>query len=695
MNLLPGKMTMHNVACTAWHRPCLYLLMFLAPHAASAQPAAGRYPDKPVRLVVPFAAGASTDIVARLLGQKLSEAWGQQFITDNRPGAAGGIGAETVARATPDGYTVMITNPGPSLNNILLKSKPAYTFADFAPVIYIGSAPVIVVANPRFAPNDMKELIAYAKANPGKATWGSSGTGSNPHAALENLKAVTGVQITHVPYKGTAPALTDAVGGQIDGLYTTTASAEPFIRSGRVKVLGVAGPRRQAIIPNVPTFAEQGIRGADNLLWMGLVTTGKTPRAIVQKLNSELNRVLNLPDVKQRFDQLGLDIEGGRPEHFEQFIQGQAELMRRLIKTGALKVSNASGACHAWLLLQDIPGVAPPPLHSKFLIRRPVQKVAYVSLFLTAIAIAAAPCLAQTPKFPVRPVRIVVPFTSGSASDLIARRLGSKMSESWREQVVVDNRAGAGGVLGMGIVAAAAPNGYTLLVHSLAFAVSTALYSKLPFDPYKDFSPVSQIMVSPSVVVVAPALGVKSVNELIALARQKPGQINSAIAGIGSGTHLNAEQFKFAAGIDVTHVPYKGPQEALLDVMSGRVQYFLSPMVPALPHIRGGRLLALALSTAQRTPLLPDVPTVAEAALPGYEFQAWFGMFAPGGTPKPIVEQIGKEVARILRLPDVVNAMASQGEQPLSSTPEEFTRFLHAEIAKYKKIIKLANIRVE
>ena len=313
-------------------------LLALASHAAQAQPAASRYPDKPVRLVVPFSAGASSDIVARLLGQKLSEAWQQQFITDNRPGAGGSVGAETVARATPDGYTLMVTNPGPSINNILLKAKPVYTFADFAPVIYIGSAPVIAVANPKFPPNDVKELIAYAKANPGKVTWGSSGTGSNPHAALETLKAVTGVNIAHVPYKGTAPALTDAVGGQIDGLFTTTVSAEPFIRSGRIKVLGVAGPKRQAIIPNVPTLAEQGISGADNLLWMGLVTTGNVPRAIVDKLNREMNRLLQLPDVKQRFEQLGLDAEGGTPEHFARFITTQAEQMRALIKTGALKV---------------------------------------------------------------------------------------------------------------------------------------------------------------------------------------------------------------------------------------------------------------------------------------------------------------------------------------------------------------------
>lgn len=311
--------------------------MSAATGQAWAQPAT-QYPNKPVRLIVPFSPGASTDIVARLLGAKLAEAWGQQFIADNRPGATGAVGAETVARATPDGYTLMITNPGPSINNILLRTRPLYTFTDFAPVIYIASAPLIAVANPKFPPNDVKELIAYAKAHPGKVSWGSSGPGSNPHAALETLKAVTGVNITHVPYKGSAPAVTDAVGGQIEGLFTTVASAEPFIRSGRVKVLGVAGSRRQAVIANVATFAEQGITGADNLLWIGIMATGKTPRAVVEKLNRELNRVLQLPDVKLRFDQLGLDIEGGTPEQFDRFVKAQAEQLRVLIKNGVLKV---------------------------------------------------------------------------------------------------------------------------------------------------------------------------------------------------------------------------------------------------------------------------------------------------------------------------------------------------------------------
>lgn len=306
--------------------------------AAGAQTPTDGYPMKPVRLVVPFSPGASTDLIARLLGQKLTDAWGQQVIVDNRAGAGGALGAETVARAEPDGYTLMITNPGPSVNNILLRRKPSYTFGDFAPIVYIGSAPLIAVANPKFPPNDVKGLIAYAKAHPGKVTWGSSGTGSNPHAALELLKKVTGVNIVHVPYKGTAPALTDVVGGQIDGLYTTTVSAAAFIRNGRVKVLGVAGPKRQAIIPDVATLAEQGITGVDNLLWIGLVTAAKVPRGVVEKLNREVNRILQLPDVKQRFGDLGLDAEGGTPERFSALIKTQAGELTALIKAGALQV---------------------------------------------------------------------------------------------------------------------------------------------------------------------------------------------------------------------------------------------------------------------------------------------------------------------------------------------------------------------
>ena len=326
---------------------------------------------------------------------------------------------------------------------------------------------------------------------------------------------------------------------------------------------------------------------------------------------------------------------------------------------------------------------------------RDLPRVTLATLIGFGIAVAAGPGFAQTTEnFPSRPIRIIVPFTAGSAADILARRLAPKMSENWGQQVVVDNRPGAGGTIGANIVAKATPDGYTLLVHSAAFAVSAALYPKLPYDPLKDFSPVSQIVIAPIVLVVAPALGARSVKDLLALARQKPGQITFASSGVGSSTHFAGEQFRLAAGINVVHVPYKGVPEALLDTMTGRIQYYLSPLVPALPFINDGRLLALAVTPVQRTPVLPDVPTIAEA-LPGYEYQDWWGVFAPATTPRPVIDKLSKETARIVELPDIRKQMLNQGEEPRPSTPEEFTRFVRAKVEYARKVVTLAGIRVE
>ena len=317
---------------------------------------------------------------------------------------------------------------------------------------------------------------------------------------------------------------------------------------------------------------------------------------------------------------------------------------------------------------------------------------------------SAAPVFAQSQQasstgsgqaYPTRPVRMIIPFTAGSATDLLARRIALKMTDTWGQQVVVDNRPGGGGTLATGIVAKATPDGYTLLVHSIAYAMNAALYTKLPFDPVKDLIAVSQIAVSTSLLVVSPKLGVTSVKELIALAKQKPGHLNYSSSGVGSGTHLNGEQFRFAAGIDVVHIPYKGVPEQLIDTVTGRIHYFMSPLVPALPFIRDGRLLPLAVTTVRRTPVLPDVPTMAEAALPGYEYQAWFGVFAPARTPPAVVDKISREVARIVGLADIKKQFEVQGEEARGTTPEEFDRFVRGEIEKYRKLVKLANIRLE
>jgi tripartite-type tricarboxylate transporter receptor subunit TctC len=301
---------------------------------AAAQP----YPGKPVRLVVPFTPGGSTDIVARLIGSKLSEFWGQQFVVDNRPGAGGAIGAETVARATPDGYTILLTNPGPAVQNVVLRRKPTYALSDFAPIAYVGYTPNIIVANLQFPAANLKELIAYAKAHPGKINWASPGTGSNPHVALEVLKLASGIDVVHIPFKGAAQAFTELMAGQVDAQYTSYVSTEAFIKSGRLKVLGVSGMKRLKALPGVPTFREQGVQGADSTLWIGFVTAAQTPRALIEKLNGGVNRALQMPEVRARFDQLGLEIEGGTPEKFGAFIKSEAKRLAPLVKAGTLHI---------------------------------------------------------------------------------------------------------------------------------------------------------------------------------------------------------------------------------------------------------------------------------------------------------------------------------------------------------------------
>jgi tripartite-type tricarboxylate transporter receptor subunit TctC len=296
------------------------------------------YPARPVRVVIPFTPGGSTDIVARLVTQKLAEFWGQPFVIDNRPGAGGAIGAETAARATPDGYTILLTNPGPGLLIPLLRKRPSYHLADFAGVSYIGYTPNIIAAYPKLPVANLKELVAWAKAHPGKINWASPGTGSNPHVALEMLKLTTGIDVVHVPYKGAAQAFTDLIAGQVQAQYTSFISAEAHVKAGRMKVLGVSGTKRLPALPAVATFSEQGVKGADSTLWIGFVAPAKTPRPVIEKLNGGAAKALGMQDVRSRLGQLGMEIEGGPPEKFDAHIRSEAKRIAPLVKAGVVKI---------------------------------------------------------------------------------------------------------------------------------------------------------------------------------------------------------------------------------------------------------------------------------------------------------------------------------------------------------------------
>jgi tripartite-type tricarboxylate transporter receptor subunit TctC len=297
--------------------------------------------------------------------------------------------------------------------------------------------------------------------------------------------------------------------------------------------------------------------------------------------------------------------------------------------------------------------------------------------------------------YPNRPVKLLVPFTAGSATDILARTYGQKLSEIWKQPVVVENHPGAGGTIGAGLVAKSQPDGYTLLVHSAAQAYNPSIYSSLPYDTNKDFIDVAALGGQPNVLVVSPNSGIKTVADLIAQAKAKPGQLNFASAGQGSGTHINGEKFKLAAGIDVVHVPYKGTPEALTDTIAGRVAYYFSPISAALPFVREGKLTALAVSTAKRSSVLPNVPTLAEAGLPGFDYTLWVGLFAPAGTPNEVVDKIFRDVRAASESAEVKERMATLGAEPMPMTSAEFKHFVDMEIVDSGKVIKAAGIKVQ
>ncbi len=317
-----------------------------------------------------------------------------------------------------------------------------------------------------------------------------------------------------------------------------------------------------------------------------------------------------------------------------------------------------------------------------------------IALVLIAASLAAAGAAGAAEKYPNKPIRMLVPFSAGSQTDILARWIGEKVYENLGQRVVVDNRPSAGGTIAAEYVLAANPDGHTLMMHATGHAANATLYSKLPYDVVRDFAGVTQVASVPNLLIVGPGLGAKSVKELIALAKAKPGAFNFSSAGIGSGTHVNGEMFKIMAGINVVHVPYKGAPEALNEAIAGRVQFVFSPILVATGQVKAGRAVVLAVSTASRSPMFPDVPTVAEAGVPGFDFDQWYGLFTSAKTPRPIINQANREIVRILNSPDMKERMLTQGATPRPTTPEEFDKFVRSEVVKMGKVIIAAGARI-
>lgn len=295
--------------------------------------------------------------------------------------------------------------------------------------------------------------------------------------------------------------------------------------------------------------------------------------------------------------------------------------------------------------------------------------------------------------YPERPLRLIVPFAPGGGNDLIARIIAQKLTESLGQQVIVDNRAGAGGNIGADIAAKAAPDGHTLLLISVSFVINAAMQPKLSFDPIKDFSAVTRMASAPLILVIHPSVPAKSVGELIALAKARPGQLNYASSGAGSATHFAMELFITMTGAALTHVPYKGTGPSMVAMAAGEVQSTFNTIPPALPYVKSGRVRGLAVSSRQRFPSLPEVPTFGQAGLPQYGFGSWYGILAPARTPGTIIERLNREIARIMQLPDVREKVAGFGAEPLTASPKDFAQFLAKDIAEWSKVVRERNIR--
>ena len=312
------------------------------------------------------------------------------------------------------------------------------------------------------------------------------------------------------------------------------------------------------------------------------------------------------------------------------------------------------------------------------------------------LAILAPHAARAVDAYPAKPVRFVVAFPPGGGTDIIARAIAQKLAERIAQQVVVDNRPGAGGNIGTDIVAKSAPDGYTMLMGSAGpLAINASLFGKMPFDPIKDLAPVTLAASTPNVLVVHPSLRVATVKELIALARARPGEINFASSGHGTPAHLAGELFNSMVGVKMVHVPYKGAAPALADLLGGQVQLMFSTMPPALPHVKDGKLRALAVTSAKRSPAAPDIPTLDEIALPGFEANTWHGVVVPAGTPATIVARLNREIVAILHLPDVVERFSSQGAEALGSTPEEFAAYIRSETLKWAKVVRDSGAKAE
>jgi tripartite-type tricarboxylate transporter receptor subunit TctC len=323
-------------------------------------------------------------------------------------------------------------------------------------------------------------------------------------------------------------------------------------------------------------------------------------------------------------------------------------------------------------------------------------RMTMIALTAAALVLGISTTLTAQANYPTRPMRLIVPFPPGGGNDILARAIGQRLAEVTGQAVVIENRAGAGGEIGATVVAQAAPDGYTMMLGSIGnLAHNPALKPNLSYNPVRDYAPVTLLATSAFIVVVNPSLPVKNIKELIALAKAKPGTINYCTPGQGSSFHMTTELFKYATGTDMVHVPYKGSAPALIELIAGQTQLSFSTMPPALPHVKTGKLRAIAVTSAKRAAVLPDLPTVSESGVPGFEVENWQGVVVPKQTPQAIVQKLNRDLITAMKRPGMVEVLSAQGLEAATTTTEAFGELIRSEIAQYTKVAKAANIKVD
>ena len=547
------------------------------------------YPNKTVRIVVPYGPGGGVSLLAQQVGQKMQELMKQPVVIDNRPGAGGNLGADLVAKSPPDGYTLLMHSSAMASVSSLYAKLPFDPVKDFVPVTMVISTQFVIGGSPKNPATNLKELVALAKEKPGAYNYGSSGPGSSLHLFAEMFSNIAGIKLVHIPYRGDAPMITALISNDIQLAFLPQANGIANVQSNLIRGLGVTGTKRMEAIPDVPTALEQGFKGLEVGSWVSLFAPAGTPPDVVQSIQQYVAKALADPQVRPWL----LSTCAGAGRQLARRIRRPVQGGHRALRQGHRAGEDSEAGMNAMPIL---------------------RRLCWVIGLVVAACALAGPAAAQN--FPNRPIRIVVPFAAGGAVDTVGRIVAAKMSEHLGQPVIVENRTGAGGNIGADAVAKSAPDGYTLLLTTSGHAITPALYRTVPYDAVKDFTPVSQVLATTFVLVASPKLPVASIAEVVALAKAKPGSLNYGSSGLGAPLHLAMEVFKHSAGIDVQHIPYRGDAPVNAALIGGEIQLAVVPQSTGLPFIKSGSIRPLGVTGTKRSPVLPEVPTIAKPASP-------------------------------------------------------------------------------